>query len=309
MDFEGLRTFLAIQHEGGFSAAAEALGRSQPAISRRIALLEASVGAPLFERVGGRVALSDAGRELTPHAERALAALDDARQAVAALRGDVAGKVSLAVVGTLAGSNLTPVLRAFAAEHPKAALTIRTATSAEVSDLVRRGEATIGLRYLSDADRDLTYVALAAERMVVVCSPQHPLAGRRLGAIIDLVAETWLAFPSAYQKRETSADNIFSHFLAAGISRIAWSAVDSLTAQKRLVEAGFGLALMSVGAIQEELRDGAIATIDVDGLTAANPVFMITRRGGYLTPASRRLMAILTATAGLAEPLGREGAE
>ncbi len=305
MDFEGLRTFLAIQHEGGFSAAAEALGRSQPAISRRIALLEASVGAPLFERVGSRVALSDAGRELTPHAERALAALDDARQAVGALRGEMAGKVSLAVVGTLAGSNLTPVLKSFAAEHPRVALTIRTATSAEVSDLVRRGEATIGLRYLSDADRDLDFVALAAERMTVVCSPDHPLAGRSVDAVTALEGEIWLAFPSAFEKRETSADNIFAHFLAAGISRIAWSAVDSLTAQKRLVESGFGLALMSVGAIQEELRDRAIATIDVAGLTAVNPVFMVTRRGGYLTPASQRLMAILEEHAELAEPLAR----
>ena len=77
MDSEGLHTFLTIHRAGGFSLAAERLGRSQPAISRRIALLEAEVGAPLFERAAGGIVLSQAGRVLLPHAERVAAALKD----------------------------------------------------------------------------------------------------------------------------------------------------------------------------------------------------------------------------------------
>src|SRR5262245_26898140 len=147
MDSDALRTFLTVHREGGVSRAARALHRTQPAISRRIALLEQELGVPLFERVAGRSVLSDAGRVMVPYAERAVAATQDAENAVRALAKPNAGAVALAVVGTLAGGRLSAILKRFSAGHPEVELSLRTATSAEVSDLVRRGEATIGLRY------------------------------------------------------------------------------------------------------------------------------------------------------------------
>ena len=85
MDSDALNTFLTIHRRGGISNAAKALHRSQPAISRRIALLEQELGVPLFERVAGRTTLSDAGRVMVPYAERAVAAAQDAENAVRAL--------------------------------------------------------------------------------------------------------------------------------------------------------------------------------------------------------------------------------
>jgi len=74
MDSDALNTFLVVHRRGGISNAAKALHRSQPAISRRIALLEQELGVPLFERVAGKTRLSDAGRVMVPYAERAVAA-------------------------------------------------------------------------------------------------------------------------------------------------------------------------------------------------------------------------------------------
>src|SRR6478736_6625840 len=180
LDNEALLTFVTIHQANGFSSAAEVLGRSQPAISRRIALLEDELGVPVFERASGGVVLSEAGRALLPHAERVLAALRDAESAIKALRTEVAGRVAIVAVGTLAGTNLTAVLKRFAADHPKVDLSISTATSAEVSDRVRRGEAMIGLRYLLDIAPDLVCEHIASETMVVACSVQHRFAGKRL---------------------------------------------------------------------------------------------------------------------------------
>ena len=103
MDSDALNTFLTVHRRGGVSNAARALHRSQPAISRRIALLEQELGVPLFERVAGRTKLSDAGRVMVPYAERAVAAAQDAENAIRELTRQNAGPVSLAVVGTLAG--------------------------------------------------------------------------------------------------------------------------------------------------------------------------------------------------------------
>ena len=293
MDSESLRTFVAIHRAGGFSRASQTLHRSQPAISRRIALLEHEVGAPLFERVAGGVVLSQAGRVLLPHAERALAALEDCAASISALRSGVAGPVSVAVVGTLASTELTPILERFAARHPDVELTLRTATSVEVSELVRRGEATLGLRYLHDPSPEVVCEALPPERLVVACGRRHRLAGRRVASLAELAAEAWLAFPNARDPREATADNLFAQFLVRGVASLRWSAVDSLTAQKRLIEAGFGLALLPESSIREERASGSLATIEVVDLSARNPVFAIMRKGGYLSPAARDLWTLL----------------
>src|ERR1700761_1852137 len=147
VDSEALNTFLTVYRSGGVSNAAKQLHRSQPAISRRIALLEDELGVPLFERVAGRTRLSEAGRVMVPYAERAVAAAQDAENAVRALTRSNSGPVALAVVGTLAGGGLAAIMKRFAREYSDVDLTLRTATSGEVSGLIRRGEATIGLRY------------------------------------------------------------------------------------------------------------------------------------------------------------------
>src|ERR1043165_6506679 len=95
MDSDALKTFLTVHRRGGVSHAARALHRSQPAISRRIALLEDELGVPLFERIAGRTRLSDAGRVMVPYAERAVAAAQDAENAMRALLRQNAGPVPL----------------------------------------------------------------------------------------------------------------------------------------------------------------------------------------------------------------------
>jgi DNA-binding transcriptional LysR family regulator len=290
MDSDTLRTFAVVARTGGFSAAAEALRRSQPAISRRVAQLEADVGARLFDRTPGGVLLSDAGRALLPHAERVLAALDDAHGALAELNATPSGKIELAVVGTLAGAELTAPLRRFTRAHPKVRVGLSIGTSAVVSERVRRGEATLGVRYHDDTAGDLISLPLGAERALVACASDHPQAGRRIASLADLAGETWLAFPNHYAWRETTAANVFAQFAVRGVDMPDWTPVDSLTAQKRLVEAGLGLALLPATNMAEERASGTIAVIEVGDLDVATPVVAVTRRGGYLSRAARTLL-------------------
>lgn len=295
MDSDALDTFLTVHRKGGVSNAARALHRSQPAISRRIALLERELGVPLFERVAGRTRLSDAGRVMVPYAERAVAAAQDAENAIRALKRQNAGPVSLAVVGTLAGGRLSEILKRFAREHPGVDIKLQTATSAEVSDLVRRGEAAIGLRYDIDRLRDLDYERLSSEQLQVVCALDHPLAGKRVARLADLRGERWIAFPEIPGRREIAAAHVFALFLTHGLGEVAWTPVDSLTAQKRLVEAGLGIALLSQTHAAEELRFRSIATIRVGDLAARQDIVAVTRRGGFLSAASQRLLEIIRA--------------
>ena len=139
MELDHVEAFVAIVRRGGFTRASASLHLSQPAISRRVHLLEGELGAPLFERIRGGAVLTEAGRAFLPHAEALLASLRDGIEAVGALRGADRGTVTLAVVGTLASTSLTARLRRLRDTYPAIDLRVRTALSREVSELASGG--------------------------------------------------------------------------------------------------------------------------------------------------------------------------
>src|SRR5262249_55530925 len=110
--------------------------------------------------------------------EALLASMRDGVDAVRALEGAEGGAVTLALVGTLASTTLTGCLQGLREAYPRVDLRLRTALSSEVSALVRRGDATLGLRYGADPHPDLVSATIHHEPMVAVCSPRHRLAPR-----------------------------------------------------------------------------------------------------------------------------------
>jgi DNA-binding transcriptional LysR family regulator len=296
MELNHVEAFVAIVRRGGFTRASPGLHLSQPAISRRIRLLEAELGAPLFERIRGGAVLTEAGRAFLPHAEALLVSMRDGIDAVGALRGTNRGAVTLAIVGTLASTTLTGRLRCFREANPKVDLRIRTALSAEVSALVRRGDATLGLRYNSDPHPDLVSSTIYNEPMVPVCSPRHRLAkARRLDARA-LGGERWIAFPPRPEAAHEPYSSAFEHRLAAcGLGASEIVPIDSLTAQKRMVEAGFGLALLPESSVDEEIRTGTLRALRVPALRVTVPVALIYRRRAFQSGAARALAAMISA--------------
>jgi DNA-binding transcriptional LysR family regulator len=294
MELDQVSAFLAIAQLGRFTRAASSLHISQPAISRRILLLERELGAPLFERVPRGVILTDAGHAFLPHAEALLASQHDGIEAVNALRGRSQGAVTLALVGTLASTVLTERLRCFRDAHPAVDLRIRTALSAEVSALVRRGDATLGLRYELDPDAHLVSSIVHHEPMVPVCSPLHRLARARRIQPAMLASERWITFPPRPRDVPEPYRTALEHWRAScGLSSAEIVPIDSLTAQKRMVEAGFGLALLPASSVDEELRSGTLCTLHVDARPAGIPVALIHRRNSFHSGATRSLAALL----------------
>ncbi|HEV3456459.1 MAG TPA: LysR family transcriptional regulator [Thermoanaerobaculia bacterium] len=299
MELDHVEAFVAIVRSGGFSRASASLHLSQPAISRRVHLLERELGAPLFERVHGGALLTDAGRAFLPHAEALLASMRDGVEAVGALRGTSRGNVALAVVGTLASTTLTERLRRFREAHPGVDLRLRTALSAEVSALVLRGDATMGLRYGADPHPDLVSSTIHDEPMVPVCSPRHRLARVRSVAPRALAGERWLAFPPRPgAAREPYSSALEQRLAACGLGAAEIVPIDSLTAQKRMVEAGFGLALLPESSVDEELRAGTLRALRVPALRVTIPVVLIHRRRAFQSGATKALMAMLASWPG-----------
>jgi DNA-binding transcriptional LysR family regulator len=294
MNLHDLQTFVSIAQLGGVTRAAGQLHRSQPAITRRINLLEDQLGVPLLERGRGGTLLTEAGRTFLPYAEAVLAAVKDGTHAVQALQGEDHGAVSLAIVGTLAGTTIVAQLRRFSARHRNARLELRTANSFEVSDMVRRGEVSLGLRYFADPSAELISQKIAEERLVVVCSARHECAGKKLRNPERLRTEQWLSLPMT-RHRDSLAHLVARQLASAQLDDVPVMAIDSLAAQKRLIEAGIGIALLPESSIAEELRLGTLSVIEVRQLQTTVPIHVLHRKNGYLSGASRTLLSIIGA--------------
>lgn len=294
MELSEIEAFVAIHHSGSFTRAAERLHLSQPAVSRRIELLERELGAPLFERLPSGIRLTEAGHTFLPYAQQVLAAIKDGRAAVRSLEAEEKGTITLALVGSLAGTQLTRHLQAFRTEYPQVHLRLRTARSDEVGALVQQGEAHLGLRYFADPRPDICSIPALNEPLLVVCAAQSRLVIESATESAALFGVPWVTFPlGAGSSGEPFARLLEKLLLLHDLDAAERIAIDSLTAQKRLIEADFGIGLLPSSSVEEELRMGTMRVLPITALQASVPVMAICRRHGYLSLGARRLLMML----------------
>ncbi len=138
--------------------------------------------------------------------------------------------------------------------------------------------------------------------MLVICAADHPLAGKRVRSARQLLDERWVAFPAA-RGRESFGRILDRRLIACGLGESPVTVIDSLTAQKRLVEAGFGIGLVPESSVRDELRLGALKLIDAPMVRTSVPIAVIHRRKGFLGVAARALLALMVdESLRLAEP-------
>lgn len=297
MEMIEIEAFVVIAQVGSFTRVAAVLHLSQPAVSRRIDLLERELEAPLFERVHSGARLTEAGEEFLPHARQVLAAVRDGTAAVHALESGEKGSITLALVGTLASTSLTERLRAFREAHPGIRLKLRTARSDEVSILVQQGEVTLGLRYFADPSPAVISSLAQEEELIVVCAAHSRLAAGAVTEPMALAGVPWIGFPTSIGSSGEPFTRVLERqLLKVGLDGSEFIAIDSLTAQKRLIEADFGIGMLPASSVEEELRLGTLHALPIAALATTAPVLAIHRRGGYLSPAAQRLLNVLTAT-------------
>ncbi len=176
LDTQSLLAFIAVADNRSFSKAAEQLHLTQPAVSKRIALLESQLGATLFDRIRRQVLLTEAGNTLLPHAREIVHSLDKARKAIDDLGGRVSGRLAIAFSHHIGLHRLPPVLKRFAGEFPEVNFDIRFVDSEQAYALVERGEIDIAAVTLAPEPLDgITTTPVWRDPLAFVCSPDHSL--------------------------------------------------------------------------------------------------------------------------------------
>jgi DNA-binding transcriptional LysR family regulator len=169
-------------------------------------------------------------------------------------------------------------------------------TRSRTIELVRRGDATFGIGYSRSDDPTLRSRVLFKEHLVVVAAADHPRAGKNVRSLRALRSERWFAFGDKWPRTETNARYVAGLLAVAEIPAQQIQLIDSLTAQKRLVEAGFGIALMPTSSVDDELGQAHWRRSPRGSPTTR--VVLTTRAGAYLAHASRSLLDALVAIGG-----------
>ncbi|MEV6809287.1 LysR family transcriptional regulator [Streptomyces sp. NPDC017248] len=242
MELRHLQHFVAVAEDQHFTRAAERLMVSQSGLSASIRALERELRAPLFVRTTRRVTLTEAGRALLAEAERILAQVRAAHEAVAAVQGVLRGTLALGTEQCIAGVDVARLLAAFRGRHPDVEIRLRQAGSGELAEEVAAGRLDLAFAYRTQADTDqLRSVSLAGEPMTVLCHPSHRLASAPAVLGPDgLAGEVFVDFHPDWGPRRTTD----AAFTAAGIRRTVALEVNDVHSLLDLVDENLGIAVV-----------------------------------------------------------------
>jgi len=177
LDTQQILAFLAVADTGSFSAAAQRLNLSQPAISKRVASLESQLGRPLFDRIGRQVQLNEAGEALLPVARQLRHDLEDARRAVEELGGPVSGRLKLVTSHHIGLHHLPEILRDYVRHYPAVKLDLAFMDSEDAFLAVERGEYELAIVTLPERiPNALTVRTLWVDTLPITVARSHPLA-------------------------------------------------------------------------------------------------------------------------------------
>jgi DNA-binding transcriptional LysR family regulator len=282
-----MQVIVAVAEEGGFSAAGRRLQVVQSAVSGTVRAVERELGVKLFERTTHRVALTSAGEAYVVAARNALAAADDVRSVVDAIKGQLSGRITVGVMQGLSGG-LHQALGELRREHPAVVVRLKQAPSEEIIEAIREGLVDLAVVALAGRPRGLVTTTLARERMVILTSrsDQLPRTTVKLSALTSL---PFIDFVAGWAIRQ----EVDRAFRTAGAQRTTAFEVNDILAAAELVRQGLGVTIVpeSLTALFSDLRPLRIAS------HAPTWTIGVVHRRGTVTPITAELLKHLRAGA------------
>ena len=297
MDFEQLRTFLEVSRLRSFSRAAEKLMVTQPAISAQIRTLETEVGARLFDRDGGKVTFTAAGRVFEPFAEHCLQCHNHIMVTVGELHRTPRGEISVSANEATSLYVLPAVFAQFKQQYTRVGLSIVRADRVRTIEAVLNREVDFGVVSLPVKDSRLIVDILHRDDVVLVAPGNHPMAQRELVKVADILTQP-LLLPKQGRQREL----IEELFRANDVSPRVAMEVESSELLKRLIAAGLGIGFLPRSNVQEDTKSGALKILKLEGVRLNRELALIYRKDKTLTRAAHVFLEIATGRPRLHHP-------
>lgn len=301
MELRQLITFCKVAELQSFTKAAEALFITQAAVSQQIKMLEQELGGRLFEREPRQVTLTEAGRELYPHAKEIIRRCEAMKQAVGQAARTVAGEVRVAA-STIPGEHILPErLARFRGAYPQVRVTVLISDSERTLEEISAARVDVAVVGLRPRSERLHWEVFDSDRLVVVVAPSHPWARRRKPVPLAEFLE------APFVLRSTGSGT--RQCLATALEAVGHSLADlkvavevgSSEAAKSTVLQGASVSALSVRAVERDLTFRSLRAIEVEGLRLEREFYLVTNPRRLLSPAASVLVNFLRQCAQVAQ--------
>ncbi|MFI1396346.1 LysR family transcriptional regulator [Streptomyces sp. NPDC020681] len=257
MELRLLVTFEKVATVLSFTQAAAELKYAQSSVTSQIRALESSLGTELFDRLGSRIRLTEAGERLLPYARRIIELNDEARAAVAGA-DEPAGTINVGTMESLTSYRLPALLELFHHRYPQVKLSLRPTLGDETRQALRQGVYDIGFLLERETEHaGLESEVLAAEPLVLVSAPAHPLAGSPALVTGDLTDVQLIGTEPGCPYRDLFEQELREHTGAPP----PFMEFGTIEATKRGVAGGLGVALLPRMTVRAELASGALVEL------------------------------------------------
>ncbi|MGA7524792.1 MAG: LysR family transcriptional regulator [Acidobacteriaceae bacterium] len=289
MDFDNLRTFLEVARLKSFSRAAQKLLCTQPAISAQIRSLENEAGARLFDRDGGKVTFTAAGRLFEPFAEYCVERQKHILLAIAEQERSPRGELAISANEATHLYILPRVFAQFRRQYPRVTLSVVRAERLRTLESVVNREVEFGVVSMPVRDARLVVEPIHRDELVLVAPAGHPLADRGR-VLLKEAAKDPLLLPTHGRRRE-QLDELFR--VNELVPRLAME-VESSEMLKRYVGAGLGLGFLPRTNVAEEAKAGTLHILTVEGVRLARDLALVFRKDRQLSRAGQEFLEIAT---------------
>ena len=288
MDISALQAFIAVAESGSFSRAAERIFLTQPAVSKRIAALEQDIGARLFDRVGRKIHLTQAGEALLLRTRAVLGELEDIKRDITNLSGTIAGELSVATSHHIGLHRLPGPLKRFHETYTQVRLNLHFMDSEKACNAVARGELELAVVTLPPlAEPPLRVEKIWDDPLDIVVSRSHPLAQvKRVQPAMLLDYPAILPGPGTYTRE------IILNALGPLRDRIqVGMATNYLEVLKMLAAIGLGWS-----ALPRTMIDGGLKVVQIEKMEIRRELGIVTHEKRTLSNAGQAMIRIIRKT-------------
>lgn len=281
MDFDQLESFFEVARHASFSRAAEKRFRTQPAISSQIRGLEEEVGAKLFDRSGGKVSLTAAGKAFLKYVEETLDARKAMLVAIAEMERVPRGEI---IVGANEGTCLhilPEVFASFKKQYPDVSVSIKRSDYAKILESVIDNSVDFGVVSLPVTDNRLTVVLIHRDELVLITPPYHALGKVKSISLADVAR-----FPLVVPKTGHTRDAIEQLFHERRLKANFTMELDSSELLKRFVAADVGIGFIARSHVEEDVRAKALSAVALADVQVRRDLALVFRKDKALSRAA-----------------------
>ena len=280
------------------SHGAEVCGVSQSAASQYLHETERLLGVQLLDRSTRPIELTEAGRLYYEFCRDVLRRREEFEESLDKLKGRVQGTVRVAAIYSVGLSDMSRLELELSRRMPAAVLQVEYLRPEKVYDAVLTDQADLGLVSYPESNREIAAIPWREEKMMVAAAPSHPLASRKTLDLADLAQQSFVAFDDdlrvgrevkRYMRDSGAQLNVVMHF-------------DNIQTMKEAVVLGSSISIMPVRVLRNDIEQGRLVAIPIEGCTLVRPLGIIHRRRKTFNQATRTFLELLREEAALEPP-------